>query len=163
MISKDGVMDKNNEFVSIDSFVSKKSKDFIDNDLNKQRLICQQISNVDLKKRLKFTFSEQNDILANSCNYINSLRSFDDLRKLHLLLNSELLNWRFKVTSSNNHVNNYELDELPILNLDKLDLKDFKKNKYENEMRICKLYGLSENEIIYILDKVPNIKNKKKN
>tara|TARA_B110000027_G_C16121225_1_gene303127 strand:+ start:75 stop:2063 length:1989 start_codon:yes stop_codon:yes gene_type:complete len=162
MISKDGVIDKNNEFVSIDAFVAKKSKDFIDNDLNKQRLICQQISNVDLRKRLKFTFSEQNDILANSCNYINSLRSFDDLRKLHLLLNSELLNWRFKVTSSNNHVNNYELAELPILNLDKLDLKNFKGNKYENELRICKLYGLSENEIIYILDKVPNIKNKEK-
>ena len=53
MISKDGVMDKNNEFVSIDAFVAKKSKDFIDNDLNKQRLICQQISNVDLRKKIK--------------------------------------------------------------------------------------------------------------
>lgn len=162
MISTDGVVDKNDEFVSIDEFINRKSKDFVENDLNKPRLICQQISNVDLGKRLKFTFSEPKDILANSCNYINSLRSFDDLRKLHLLLNSELLNWRFKVTSSNNHVNNYELAELPILNLDKLDLKDFKGNKYENEMRICKLYGLSENEIIYILDKVPNIKIVKK-
>ena len=162
MISTDGVVDKNDEFVSIDEFINRKSKDFVENDLNKPRLICQQISNVDLGKRLKFTFSEPKDILANSCNYINSLRSFDDLRKLHLLLNSELLNWRFKVTSSNNHVNNYELAELPILNLDKLDLKDFKGNKYENEMRICKLYGLSENEIIYILDKVPNIKNEEK-
>ena len=162
MITVDGVVDKNDEFVSIDEFVNRKSKEFVENDLNKPRLICQQISNVDLRKRLKFTFSEPKDILANSCNYINSLRSFDDLRKLHLLLNSELLNWRFKVTSSNNHVNNYELDELPILNLEKLDLEDFKENKYENERRICNLYGLSENEIIYILDKVPNIKTKEK-
>ncbi|ARV08252.1 hypothetical protein BTO05_00840 [Winogradskyella sp. PC-19] len=158
MIKEDGLVDKNDEFVSIDDFVNRKSTDFIENDLNKSRLICQQISNVDLRKRLKFTFSEPRDILANSCNYINSLRSFDDLKKLHFLLNSELLNWRFKVTSSNNHINNYELDELPILNLEQLDLNSFNGNKYENEMQICKLYGLNESEINYILDKVPNIK-----
>ncbi|APY12512.1 hypothetical protein BWZ22_15365 [Seonamhaeicola sp. S2-3] len=158
MIKEDGLVDKNDEFVSIDDFVNRKSKDFIENDLNKSRLICQQISNVDLRKRLKFTFSEPRDILANSCNYINSLRSFDDLKKLHFLLNSELLNWRFKVTSSNNHINNYELDELPILNLEQLDLQSFNGNKYENEIQICKLYGLNESEINYILDKVPNIK-----
>lgn len=34
------------------------------------------------------------------------------------ILNSSLLNWRFKITSTNNHINNYELDELPIINLD---------------------------------------------
>lgn len=158
MIKEDGLVDKNDEFVSIDDFVNRKSKDFIENDLNKSRLICQQISNVDLRKRLKFTFSEPRDILANSCNYINSLRSFDDLKKLHFLLNSALLNWRFKVTSSNNHINNYELDELPILNLEQLDLQSFNGNKYENEIQICKLYGLNESEINYILDKVPNIK-----
>lgn len=158
MISKNGVVDKNNEFVKIDKFINRKSKDFIENDLNKPRLICQQISNVDLRKRLKFTFSKPKDILANSCNYINSSRSFDDLKKLHLILNSELLNWRFKATSSNNHINNYELDELPILNLEQLDLNSFKVNKYENEMLICKLYGLNDIEVNYIVNKVPNIK-----
>ena len=157
MIKEDGLVDKNDEFVSIDKFINRKSKDFTEIDLNKSRLICQQISNIDLRKRLKFTYSEPQDILANSCNYINSLRSFDDLRKLHFLLNSELLNWRFKITSSNNHVNNYELDELPILNLEQLDLKNFNGNKYENEKLICELYGLNESEINYILDKVPNI------
>lgn len=160
MISEDGVVDKNDEFVSIDRFVNKKSKEFIENDFNKSRLICQQISNVDLKKRLKFSFSEPKDILANSCNYINSLRSFDDLMKLHLLLNSALLNWRFKVTSSNNHINNYEIAELPILNLEQLDLSIFKNNKYENEVLICELYGLNEIETNYILNKVSNIKSK---
>lgn len=161
MISTDGVVDKNDEFVSIDEFVNRKSKNFVENDLNKPRLICQQISNVDLRKRLKFTFSEPKDILANSCNYINSLRSFEDLTKLHLLLNSELLNWRFKITSSNNHVNNYELDELPILNFEQFDLDCFNGSKYENEVLICKLYGLNESEINYILNKVPNIKTEK--
>ena len=158
MISEKGIIDKNNEFVVIDKFIKRKSKDFLENDFNKSRLICQQISNVNLRKRLKCTFSEPKDILANSCNYINVSRSFDDLNKLYYILNSELLNWRFKVTSSNNHINNYELAELPIINLDKFDLNSFNGSKYQNELHICKLYGLNEVEISYILDKVPNIK-----
>ena len=151
MITKDGVVDKNNEFVEIESFINKKSKDFVENDFNQKRLICQQISNIDRRKRLTFTFSEPKDILANSCNYINSLRNFDDLDKLHYLFNSELLNWRFKVTSSNNHINNYELNELPILDLDKLEINQFTDNKKENDILICKLYGLNNKEAEYIL------------
>ena len=106
MITKNGLIDKNQEFVNIDAFINRKSEDYRTNEFQKERLICQQISNVDLKIRMKFTFSEKNDILANSCNYINSSRSFLDLKKLSFLLNSKLLNWRFKITSSNNHINN---------------------------------------------------------
>jgi Alw26I/Eco31I/Esp3I family type II restriction m6 adenine DNA methyltransferase len=118
MISENGVIDKNGEFVEIEGFLNKKSDDFKTNDYNKERLICQQISNVDMQKRLKFVFSEKTDILGNSCNYIVSTRKEEDLKKMFFILNSELLNWRFKITSSNNHINNYELDELPIVDLD---------------------------------------------
>lgn len=148
MISENGVIDKNGEFVEIESFINKKSEDFKANDYNKERLICQQISNVDMQKRLKFVFCEKTDILGNSCNYIVSTRKQSDLKKLFLILNSELLNWRFKITSSNNHINNYELDELPIVDLDSFDLSDFANN--ENET-ICKLYGLTKTETNYIL------------
>lgn len=148
MISENGVIDKNGEFVEIDGFLNKKSEDFKTNDYNKERLICQQISNVDMQKRLKFVFCEKTDILGNSCNYIVSTRKQSDLKKLFLILNSELLNWRFKITSSNNHINNYELDELPIVDLDSFDLSDFSKD--ENET-ICKLYGLTKTETNYIL------------
>ena len=148
MISENGVIDKNGEFVEIENFLNKKSDDFKTNDYNKERLICQQISNVDMQKRLKFVFCEKTDILGNSCNYIVSTRKQSDLKKLFLILNSELLNWRFKITSSNNHINNYELDELPIVDLDSFDLSDFSKD--ENET-ICKLYGLTKTETNYIL------------
>lgn len=151
MITEKGILDKNNEYVKIQNFLEKKSKDFLDNDFQQRRLICQQISNVDLNKRLKFTFSNCNDILANSCNYINSLRGVEDLNKLYYILNSELLNWRFKVTSSNNHINNYELNELPILDLDKFNIDQFTDNKEENDILICKLYGLNLKETEYIL------------
>lgn len=149
MISENGVIDKNGEFVEIDGFLNKKSVDFKTHDYNKERLICQQISNVDMQKRLKFVFCEKTDILGNSCNYIVSTRKQSDLEKLFFILNSELLNWRFKITSSNNHINNYELDELPIVNLDSFELSDFSKD--ETNETICKLYGLTKTETNYIL------------
>lgn len=155
MISDNGVIDKNGEFVEIEGFLNKKSVDFKTNDYNKERLICQQISNVDMQKRLKFVFCEKTDILGNSCNYIVSTRKQSDLKKLFFILNSELLNWRFKITSSNNHINNYELDELPIVDLDSFELSDFSDDE-TNEI-ICKLYGLTKTETDYILG---NNKNK---
>ncbi len=149
MISENGIIDKKGEFVEIEGFLNKKSADYKANDHNKVRLICQQISNVDMQKRLKFVFCEKTDILGNSCNYIISTRQSEDLKKLFFILNSELLNWRFKITSSNNHINNYELDELPIVDLDSFELSDFSKD--ETDETICKLYGLTKTETNYIL------------
>lgn len=152
MISENGVIDKNREFVEIENFLNKKSEDFKTNDYNKKRLICQQISNIDMQKRLKFVFCKKTDIIGNSCNYIVSTRKEEDLRKLFFILNSELLNWRFKITSSNNHINNYELDELPIVNLDSFALLDFSEDENANNEIICKLYGLTKTETGYILN-----------
>ena len=151
MITDKGVINKNNEFVEIEGFLNKKSVDFKNYDLNNERLICQQISNIDMKRRLKFVFCEKTDILGNSCNYIVSTRKQADLKKLYNILNSSLLNWRFKITSSNNHINNYELDELPIIDLDNIELNDFSKNEYENDKIVCFLYGLTQTETMYIL------------
>lgn len=151
MISNDGIINKNGEYVDIEAFLDKKSEDYKVNDFNQVRLICQQISNIDMDKRLRFVFCEQNDILGNSCNYIVSKRGKEDLNKLYYLLNSKLLNWRFKISSSNNHINNYELDELPIIDLDFIDLNIFSENETENDIEICKLYRLTPNEIEYIL------------
>jgi len=153
MISDKKVIDKNGEYVEIESFLNRKSVDYKANDYNKERLICQQISNVDLHRRLKFVFCEKTDILGNSCNYIVSTREQSDLKKLFYILNSDLLNWRFKITSSNNHINNYELDELPIFDLDIFKLNDSTNNVVEYNDIICKLYGLSKTETNYILDK----------
>jgi len=152
MISDNAVIDKNGEYVIIESFLSKKSEDFKINDYNKERLICQQISNIDIERRLKFVFCQKTDIIANSCNYIVSTRSQSDLKKLYYILNSDLLNWRFKITSSNNHINNYELDDLPIIDLDNVNLNDFSFEEHKNNEVICKLYGLTETETNYILN-----------
>jgi len=151
MISEEQVIDKNGEFVEIEKFLSKKSNDFKAYDYNKERLVCQQISNIDIQRRLKFVFCKKTDILGNSCNYIVSTRNHSDLKKLFYLLNSSLLNWRFKITSSNNHINNYELDELPIVDLDCFELNLFSNDEKDFNETVCKLYGLTEIETNYIL------------
>lgn len=81
------------------------------------RLAGQQISNSSQTKRLKFSLIKPGTVLGNSCNFISVTESAESpfsLLYLLGLLNSELLNWRFGITNGNNHVSNYELDELPI-------------------------------------------------
>lgn len=147
MISEEnGIIDKNNEFV-LEEFIKNKSEDYLVNDFNQSRLICQQISNIDTLKRLNFTISDKSDIIANSCNYL-TVKNKNSIKPLLAIMNSYLLNWRFKISSGNNHINNYELDELPILECN----QEFKsKDKLDLNIEICKKYTLTNEETKYIL------------
>lgn len=144
MIGEREVKNLNGEYV-LEDFISTRSSDYRSFDFNKRRLICQQISNGGLKRRLKFIFCEDKDILGNSCNYLSANK--DILDKLFLLLNSSILNWRFKITSSNNHINNYELAELPIIDLETVDSSFQFSSQEELDEYIGKLYGLTQEEI----------------
>lgn len=148
MLSGDVINDINHEYVKPE-FLEKKSSDYLSFDHGKKRLVCQQISNQTQNVRLKFVECEKNDVLGNSCNYITVDEKI--LPQMKALLNSALLNWRFKVTSTNNHINNYELDELPMIDLglitaDILGLDEVKRNE-----SICSLYGLKDKEIKFII------------
>lgn len=150
MISEKEIKDINSEFVE-ESFLQIKSEDFLKNDFQRTRLVCQQISNAGLKKRLKFVFCEENDILANSCNYLTA----DEitLKKMYLILNSNILNWRFKITSTNNHINNYELAELPIADLNNIDENFDYTTQNELDNYIGQFYKLTAEEIKFISQK----------
>jgi Alw26I/Eco31I/Esp3I family type II restriction m6 adenine DNA methyltransferase len=86
-----------------------------------RRIACQQISNLKSLRRLKFSMIREGIYLGNSCNYI-IIRNPDAMERdfgisyesLICLLNSSFHNWRFKVTSTNNHISNNELDDLAI-------------------------------------------------
>ena len=83
--------------------------------INKTRIVGQQISNMAQLRRLKFGLVK-GAVLANSCNFVvvaDKIDAFPEQWVLSLL-NSALMNWRFKITSTNNHINNYEIDELPL-------------------------------------------------
>jgi len=144
----DKVVLSGNEFVDIKGFIKKKSDDYLNNDFKTQRLIGQQISNTAKDKRINFVWSKKTDIVANSCNYISGEKK--SLEIMHIILNSSLLNWRFKITSTNNHINNYELDDLPVLDFESIDMNEFFGSFIENDIKICKLYGLTDKETQYI-------------
>ncbi len=140
--------------------------------IESERIVCQQISNIHQEKRLKFSKIGRNFILGNSCNFI-TLENGGSLKEKKLsldyllgILNSLLPNWRFKLTSSNNHVGNYELAELPIAVPDRSGLETVEKlvkglNKNPNDIgklaqlnfTVFKLYGLTRSQAEFILSK----------
>ncbi len=80
------------------------------------RLACQQIANIAKERRLVFAPIQKDTVLANSCNFIavNDNDYGVTLPYVMGILNSKLLNWYFKIHSSNNHINNYEIDNFPL-------------------------------------------------
>ncbi len=147
MISEGGIKTDNGEYVT-EEFLGAKSDEYLKYDFGKRRLICQQISNAASARRLLFCYCAPNDILGNSCNYISAEANI--LARLNIILNSPLLNWRFRITSSNNHINNYELDELPIVDLNGVDGRREFASRAELSDYVCGLYGLNKKETEFI-------------
>jgi len=99
-------------YVSDDFVYSSSKKEFIFN----PRIACQQVSNINKEKRLVFSYIPENMVLGNSCNFISVKPNNDNIDLYYLLglFNSSLMNWYFKLRSSNNHINNYEIDDFPV-------------------------------------------------
>jgi adenine-specific DNA-methyltransferase len=149
-LKKNYIFREHQEFVNIEAFKKVKSKDYINNDFEKNRLVCNQISNLDRKNRLRFIISEPTDIIANSCNYLTFSDPDTPVDFYLNQLNSPVLNWFFKTISSNNHVNNYELDALPILNHKQLDNDSIKAIQSGNINEIFKSFSLTNEEVNYL-------------
>ena len=100
-----------NEYV-VKDFVSSTAKaDYI----KERRIICQQIVNKNKTRRVSFSPVDKNYVLANSCNFIALDKDAPiTLNFLMGVFNSSIINWYFKLSSTNNHINNYEIAEFPV-------------------------------------------------
>lgn len=100
------------EYVLEEFVRATKKKCYIEN----ERIICQQIANMNKERRVTFSLAPKNYILGNSCNFISIKKNTYgiDIYALLGLFNTKIINWLFKLTSSNNHVNNYEIDCFPV-------------------------------------------------
>lgn len=102
---------------SINEYVN---KDFLNDNklkyISQERIACQQIANINKERRISYTKIPPNCVLGNSCNfiYVNDNNYNIDIYYMLGLLNSDIINWYFKLISSNNHVNNYEIDLFPV-------------------------------------------------
>ena len=141
-----------------------------------KRIACPQISNMNTTKRLKFSFINEGFYLANSCNYllITNMEHMESqygitYESLLCLLNSSIYNYIFKLTSTNNHISNNQIGDLPLLlNSDKKWVYINLKNifiKYINgyitlrqtemyvDANVFYLFDIQSSQIKYLLNK----------
>lgn len=155
-------------FYGLDNELTRK---IIEKNQNSYIIATQNIHTATSKYRIYANFTESKNtkiVFLDSCN-ISYCKNARDAKFLVGLLNSKLLNWLFKITSTNNHVNLYELESLPIPKITKqnqtivneiialvdeilrLKAKDSHCNISHLEAQIdnlvYKLYNLNENEI----------------
>jgi len=76
------------------------------------RIGYQRGSAIDNWRRIIACIIEADSFCSDTINYI--VKPDADLYFLLSLLNSRLFEWRFRLTSTNNHVNSYEVDSLPL-------------------------------------------------
>jgi Alw26I/Eco31I/Esp3I family type II restriction m6 adenine DNA methyltransferase len=86
-------------------------------DSSRPRIVGRQCSYQNKARRLSFSLAAENAVVGNSCNYISVVdhaREDTLLRATLVILNSVVAEFFFRLFNSNNHVANYELDELPM-------------------------------------------------
>jgi hypothetical protein len=89
------------------------------------RIVLQGITGVNELIRLKMTIIGKGIFCANSVNYLIFKEKNIELEYYLALLNSSLLNYIFKLNSTNSNVNGYEIDNLPIITKNYDDQKPF--------------------------------------
>ena len=138
----------------------------------RERVVCQNVANMDQSRRIIASLIKKGTVTADSTNYIYPHIGVKwSVRALLAVLSSRLLNWRFKKTSSNNHVNVYELERLPlpskvpekkmerlselaeeILKARRagLDLESIQRAESEIDSLVYGLFGLTDREIALV-------------
>ena len=150
-----------NEFLDVKSFL-KENKSTRSNSFEFDRIAMQGISSVPMKYRLVSSLVKKNYFLANSTNFIVKTNNDFTNNEIIAYLNSNLLNWFFKIFSTNVNVSTYEINILPLLRFSKNNstkiekmFKEFNKIDYSDFKRelnniIFDTFELNENEVKYI-------------
>jgi hypothetical protein len=156
--------------INVDEYVEIGYKELIvERNRNAEYLVCQQISGMTDKHRFNFSKSRrENCIFGNSVNKIE-LKDEGLLDLFLAILNSKIVDWIFRKTSTNNHINIYEIEQIPIpmvtaqqedevveviqeiLAAKKADpTADTLELEAEIDQLVYKLYGLTDEEIAIV-------------
>ncbi len=140
-----------------------------------ERIVMQGLTGVNEKIRLKMTIIPSGIFCANSVNYLYFTDCNVNKKYILALLNSRLLNYIFKISSTNSNVNCYEVDSLPIILADETTQKDIaiivdkllleKKNETNKELcchleeqinkKVYSIYNLTYQEVLTIDEDFP--------
>lgn len=113
------------EYVDTYAFFKKCSHEKQDQ-IRYERIVMQGLSGINERQRLKAVLVPANLILANSANCLKYQTEYP-IKVLLSFLNSKLLNFIFKATSSSSNVNGYEVDALPLPKLTPYDAENKEK------------------------------------
>ena len=103
-------------YLDIQKFLAFHNKDTKAYDHRYIRIGYQRGSAIDNWRRIIATIIEKGNFCSDTINYIVNPKQLD-LFAILALLDSSLWEWRFRLTSTNNHVNAYEIDSMPILRI----------------------------------------------
>ncbi len=141
---------------------------------NFPRLIWGDIRNINMSKRLCFTLASSNQAIGNSLNFIvHKTGKKEDLEYLCGILNSFIIEYRFRKISSNNHVNKRLIKDMPICTEDfgsefhseiiRL-VDELRRNDYSERSKeyldsvarinavVARMYNISKDELGYVMD-----------
>ena len=145
--------------------------DNIDTNQSEIFLICQQVTGTVDPRRLHFALTADSSVSFLWGNSVNKvlLNNQSSSRTFLALLNSKFMDWYFRITSTNNHVQIYELEQFPIppmsdevhKRLDNLAKHimttkasdpgaNTSKQEKKIDKRIYDLYGLTDKEIAIV-------------
>lgn len=83
-----------------------------------ERLVYQRYAAIDNYRRLIATILPIGHFCSHTVGYFAEVRKGIDLGFFAALLNTRLLDWRFNLTSTNNNINGYEIEALPVPRID---------------------------------------------
>jgi len=79
------------------------------------KIVCNQFLNPGMRRKLNFAILEDNYIMSNGVRFIVMKDKSIDIRYLTGLLNSNLIEWRYRLFSHTYNVRKYEIESLPIV------------------------------------------------
>jgi Alw26I/Eco31I/Esp3I family type II restriction m6 adenine DNA methyltransferase len=100
-------------YLDVKSFLETHGKDTKAYDHKYIRIGYQRGAAIDNWRRIIATIIEKDNFCSDTINYIVKPKEYN-LFAILALLNSSLWEWRFRLTSTNNHVNSYEIDSMPM-------------------------------------------------
>ena len=152
----------NINYINVENFKENSRFSHKDN----SRIVMQRITGVDSKTRLIMTILDDKYLCANSTNYIPKQKDIN-LEYLLGILNSNLINFIYKLYSTNTNITSNDLKKIPIIKEDQIysrkitqnikniiQLKKLCNNTIElensNDLMVYKLYELNYDEVLVV-------------
>jgi hypothetical protein len=116
------------------------------------RVVYQRYAAIDNYRRLIATILPENYFCSHTTGYISEIKDYS-LGFISTLLNSTFLDWRFNLTSTNNNVNGYEIESLPVPKINFTTPLDRREQSLQNAIALYHQYQ-SDRQIEPLLNQV---------